>query len=357
MNIKTLRVRLKDRHAPLLNQMARDVNLVWNYINELSSRSIKERGKWLSAYDLTAYTKGSSKLLSLNSQTIQAISEEYVPRRKKAKKARLNWRKSGGVRRSLGWIPVKGQSVEYQNGQLFYKGQKRYFKIWDSYGLGKYKFRQGSFSEDSRGRWYFNIAVEVPEETSIAKGQVGIDLGLKDTAVCSDGTRLEAGRFYRDLEEKLAVAQRANKKQRVKAIHAKIKNRRKDAIHKFSRQIVNSNALIVVGNVSSSKLAKTRMAKSVYDAGWHMLKTQLDYKCAYAGGVFIEVNEANTTQTCSNCGCKPPSRPKGIAGLGIREWTCDECGAHHDRDENSGKNILALGNERLVGGIPFQMAS
>lgn len=350
MHIKTLRVRLKDRHAPLLRQMARDVNLVWNYINELSSRSIKERGAWLSAYDLTAYTKGSSKLLSINSQTVQAISEEYVPRRKKAKKSRLNWRKSGGVRRSLGWIPVKGLTTRYQNGQIVYGGH--HFKMWDSYGLSKYKFRQGSFSEDSRGRWYFNIAVEVPEETSTAKGQVGIDLGLEETAVCSDGTRLEAGRFYRGLEEKLAVAQRANKKKRVKAIHAKIKNRRLDSTHKFSRKLANSNALIVVGNVSSSKLAKTRMAKSVYDAGWHMLKTQLDYKCAYAGGVFIEVDEANTTQTCSNCGCKPQSRPKGIAGLGIREWTCDECGAHHDRDENSGKNILALGHERLAVGIP-----
>jgi len=349
MYIKTLRVRIKDRHSPLLNQMAREVNFVWNYTNELSSRSIRERGKFLSAFDIAAYTKGSSKLLGINSQTIQAISEEYITRRKQFKKQQLRWRKSGGVGRSLGWIPVKGQTVRYQNGQIIYGGH--HFKIWDSYALSKYKFRQGSFSEDSRGRWYFNIAVEVPKEKTKATGQVGIDLGLKDTAVCSDGTRLEAGRFYRGLEEKLAVAQRAKKKQRVKAIHANIKNRRKDAIHKFSRKLVDTNALIVVGNVSSSKLAKTRMAKSVYDSGWYMLKTQLDYKCAYAGGVFIEVDEANTTQTCSNCGCKPPSRPKGIAGLGIREWTCDACGAHHDRDENSGKNILALGHERLAVGI------
>ncbi|MGP9552460.1 zinc ribbon domain-containing protein, partial [Halomonas sp. AOP42-D1-22] len=71
-------------------------------------------------------------------------------------------------------------------------------------------------------------------------------------------------------------------------------------------------------NVKSSSLAKTNMAKSVLDAGWYMLKTMLDYKCAHAGIVFKEVNESYTTQTCSNCGALPDSRPRGIAGLGIR---------------------------------------
>jgi IS605 OrfB family transposase len=350
MPVKTLKVRLKDRHATVLSRMAREVNFVWNYLNELSSRSIRERGVFLSGYDLDAYTKGASRELGINSQTVQAISAEYTVRRKQFRKARLSWRKSGGVRRSLGWIPVKGQTVRYQNGQIVYNGH--HFKLWDSYGLSKYKFRQGNFSEDSRGRWYFNIAVEFEAEKSKATGETGIDLGLKDTAVGSDGTRLEAGRFYRGLEDKLAVAQRANKKHLVKSIHAKMKNKRNDATHKYTRSMVNENALIVVGNVSSSTLAKTRMAKSVYDAGWYMVKTQLDYKCAHAGGVFIEVSESNTTQTCSCCGSLSPNSPKGRAGLGIREWTCDSCGEHHDRDINAARNILALGRERLAVGIP-----
>ena len=180
---------------------------------------------------------------------------------------------------------------------------------------------------------------------------MGIDLGLKTTATCSDGTELEASCFYRGLEEKLATAQRANNKKHVKTIHAKIANRRKDSLHKFSRKLVNRCGLIVVGNVSSLKLVKTKMAKSVLDAGWGQLKTMLDYKCAHAGIVFKAVNEAYTTQTCSSCGLRPNSRPKGIAGLGIREWTC-ECGVTHDRDVNAAKNILALGHERLAVGIP-----
>lgn len=88
---------------------------------------------------------GASRVgLQINSQTVQAITEEYVVRRKQFKKSRLAWRKGGGVRRSLGWVPVKGQTVRYQNGQIVYTDH--HFKIWDSYGLSRYKFKSGSFS-------------------------------------------------------------------------------------------------------------------------------------------------------------------------------------------------------------------
>lgn len=122
----------------------------------------------------------------------------------------------------------------------------------------------GSFSQDSRGRWYFNIVVEAAQIASQATGQVGIDLGLKEVATCSNGLKLESKQFYR----------------------------RADAIHKFTTQLVREHSFIVVGNVNSSQLAKTKMAKSVLDAGWYILKTQLDYKSKAMQGVFIEVNES-----------------------------------------------------------------
>ena len=347
---KTLKVRVRDKHAPLLRQMARSVNFVWNYMNELSHRSIRERGVFLSAFDMHPYTKGAGKQLGLHSQTLQAVAAEYVTRRKQFKKARLNWRKSGGVRRSLGWIPVNSGAASWKNGQVFHNGH--HFKVWDSYGLGQYKFRSASFNEDARGRWYFNLVVEVETTQSAGQQAIGIDLGLTDVATCSDGSKLENARFYRDLEPALAIAQRAGKKARVRAIHAKIANRRKNALHQFSRALVERCGTIIVGDVSSQTLVKTSMAKSVLDAGWGQLKTMLDYKCAHAGIVFKVVNEAYTTQTCSCCGALPDSRPKGIAGLGIREWTC-ECGATHDRDVNAARNILALGHERPVVGIPL----
>ena len=93
------------------------------------------------------------------------------------------------------------------------------------------------------------------------------------------------------------------------------------------------------------------MAKSVLDAGWYILKTQLDYKSKAMQAVFIEVNESYTTQACSCCGSISANSPKGRAGLRIREWSCPECGALHDRDINAAKNILALGHERLAAGI------
>ena len=149
------------------------------------------------------------------------------------------------------------------------------------------------------------------------------------------------------------MAQRANNKQRVKAINAKIRNRRKDSLHKYSRKVVNDNAAIFVGNVKSLGLVKTKHAKSVLDAGWGSLKTMLEYKCDHANVVYIEINEAYTTQTCSCCGAITANSPKGRAGLRIREWTCVECGSIHVRDVNAARNILALGHERLAVGIPF----
>jgi IS605 OrfB family transposase len=113
---------------------------------------------------------------------------------------------------------------------------------------------------------------------------------------------------------------------------------------------VKENAYIAVGNVSSSKLAKTKMAKSVLDAGWSMFRTMLSYKCANAGALFEEVNESYSTQTCSCCGSI--SGPKGLNGLGIREWTCMVCETHHERDVNSACVILARGHAGLVEGIP-----
>ncbi len=325
---KTLKLRVKDKHGYKLDQKAKAVNFVWNYINDLSTRSIREKSRFLSAYDLHPYTKGAGKELGLHSQTLQCIASEYVTRRKQFKKAKLNWRKSGGSRRSLGWIPVNTGQAQWKNGQVFHNGD--YFGVWDSYGLSQYQFRTASFSEDAKGRWYFNVVVEVEVKPSAGTAAVGIDLGCKEAATDSHGQGV-LGREYRKLEAKLGIAQRAENKRRVKAIHAKIRNRRQDTLHKYSRKLVNENAAIFVGNVSSKGLAKTKMAKSVLDAGWFSLKTMLEYKCDHAGIVFEEINEAYSTQTCSCCGTIPDSSPKGRTGLRIREWTCSECGAEHDR--------------------------
>jgi IS605 OrfB family transposase len=172
---------------------------------------------------------------------------------------------------------------------------------------------------------------------------VGIDLGLKTLATTSDGKKYDNTRITNKYAEKLAKAQRANNKKQTRNIHAKIKNVRSDYLHKLSSELIKSNSIIFVGDVNSAKLGKTRMAKSVYDASWATLREMLRYKASRHGVQYRVINESFTSQTCSACGSLPSSRPKGIAGLGIRDWVCSDCGASHDRDVNAAKNILGIG--------------
>ncbi len=357
---KTLKVRVKNRHTAVLRRMAFECNQVWNEVNavtdELGWIPIPEIG-WmsgggLSAFDLQKELKGirARRGFIIGSATFQEIIAAHAKARRQFKKHKLRWRVSGGSKRSLGWVPFKIGAAKWDSGQVKFCGLK--FGVFDSYGLKDYMFRSGSFSEDARGRWYFNVVVHYTATKSTSRTAIGIDLGLKDTATCSDGVRLERNERYREMEGKLAIAQRARNKTRVKAIHAKIKNRRADDNHKFSTRLVREHGAIFVGDVSSSKLAKTKMAKSVLDAGWFQLKTQLKYKAIARSVVFEEINEAYSTQTCSSCGVIPDSSPKGRAGLGVRHWICS-CGEEHDRDINAALNILAAGGcSRLAGGIP-----
>lgn len=359
--VKTLKLRIKDKHAKALLAMARDVNTVWNFCNETQYRSLcrytNKPQLWLSGFDLQKLTSGFSKCegVRIGSTTVQVVCEEFATRLRQFKKQRLNWRVSDkkSPKYSLGWIPFKAKALTYKNGQVRFKGIS--LGLWDSYGLSKFEFRAGSFNEDSRGRWYLNIVIKCQTEdkpVQYGASAIGIDLGLKTMVTDSNGQKFEPKQWYRESEAALGIAQRAHKKKRVKAIHAKIANQRKDAIHKETARLVKEHAIIFVGNVNAKALAKTRMAKSVHDAAWTTFRTQLKYKAMRQCVVFEEINEAYSTQTCSCCGIKPASSPKGRAGLGIREWTCSECGAVHDRDTNAAKNILAAGLRRLAEGIP-----
>ena len=358
--MKTLKLRIKDKHATQLNILAGSVNFVWNYVNELSFKHLKRTGQFFSAYDLATYTKGAGEYLNLHSQTLQAVTETHAKARKQFKKAKLNWRTNNlkAKRSSLGWIPFKKTAIKHistrQSGKKclkstlqfsLAKGKKLTIDLWDSYNLALYTINTCELVQDNRGHWYVCVTVKEFPKTACGTGQVGIDLGCKDSAVNSDGDKLQT-KVTHQYAEKLAIAQRAKNKKRVKAIHAKIKNTRQDLIHKFTSKLVKANSLIVVGKIKSTSFTKGKLAKSVYDAGWFEIKRQLDYKCANAGCHYIEVNEAYTTQTCSCCGSRQDS-PKGRSALGIRVWFCRSCKTTHNRDVNGAKNILAVGLGRL----------
>lgn len=345
---KTLKLRVKDKHAAVLGQMAREVNTVWNFANETSQRAIREKSKFMSGYDLGKYTAGYCKCdgVLIGAGMVQAVGETYAIKRKAAKRARLSWRVSNpkSPKYSLGWVPFKGAEIRYKGGQVVLAGHR--FSLWDSFGLADYELRAGAFSQDARGRWYLNVAVKVKETSPSGTAAVGVDLGLKTAVTVSTGQKIE-GRLFRAAEKKLATAQRAGKKRQARTLHAKVKNQRKDLLHKFSTQLVRENAAIFVGDVSGAKLIKTTMAKSVHDAGWSAFRAMLEYKCRQADIVYAVVDEAYTTQTCNACGVI--AGPKGRAGLNKRVWGC-ECGAVHDRDVNAALNIRARGLASLEAG-------
>jgi len=226
--------------------------------------------------------------------------------------------------------------VKVEADTITYNGHT--FKFWLSRPITS-KVRFGSFCQDSKGHWFVNLVVEYFEIVRPKTGNaVGVDLGLKTLATLSDGVEFNRENLTKKFENQLAMAQRVRKKKRVTAIHAKIKNKRKDWNHKATTAIVSEYDKVVVGNVSSSKLIKTRMAKSVSDAGWSDFKQMLAYKAIKLGVEMKEVNESFSTVTCSCCGNR--TGPKGEAGLRVREWICSSCGTVHYRDVNAAMNIL-----------------
>ncbi|MBV6324734.1 RNA-guided endonuclease InsQ/TnpB family protein [Duganella violaceipulchra] len=341
------RYRVKSQTG-LLNQQSRTVNFVWNYCNERQKDALRFNRRWHTGFDLIKLTTGCSKELGLHSGTVNDVCQQYAKSRAQSHRPYLRYR----GRKSLGWVPLKGRELKREGNAFRFAGNT--FRVFYSRPLPEGKILDGTnFSRDRRGNWFLNITLEVVEPPArVPVCAIGIDFGLKDFATLSNGDKIASPQIYREAEATLAMAQRACKRRRVKAIHAKIANRRHDFLHKLSIRLVRDFDYIVVGNIHAAALAKTSMAKSVLDAGWSSLRNQLAYKAVKHGAWFEEVDERFTTQICSNCGAMPDSRPKGIADLGVRAWRCSDCGAEHDRDLNAALNILRRGRATLAAGIP-----
>ena len=343
--VKTFSFRIKDSTShKYLHAMARAVNYVWNYCNDIQKKAARSNRRWVNWVMLNNLTSGCSKELRLHSQTIQAIGECYATSLKEAKsptgKKKRFLRFRG--RRSQGWIPFKASGIKLRGDSAVYQGRR--FKFWKTRDIPP-TIKNGNFSCDSRGRWYLNLVCEYEETIVSNEGNVGIDLGLKSLATLSTGKKYDAQKFFRKYERKLAHHQRCNNSRQVQTIHAKIANSRKDFNHKVSHELTRDFNKIFVGDVGSLGLLKTKLAKSVSDASWGQLRTFIEYKAIARGGTYYVVDENNTTRTCSACGCL--TGPSGLAGLRVREWQCKECGTVHDRDTNSAINIEQRGLSTL----------
>ena len=363
---RTLRLKVKENSYAWLNAAATEVNQVWNWGAEVSAKAGRPctgDAKWLTGFDLNNLSSGASPYFhKIGADTIQRVNGEYALKRKAAGRLRLRWRKSRGSARALGWVPFKAQSLKRKGRALRFRG--KHFRVFEWQRLEGVTWKQGCFAEDAMGDWWLCLPYALRIEESVAPlEKVGIDLGLKDIAVTSDGMRCEKGLFYRGIEKKIAQAQRRGHKRQAKRLHRTAANRRRVALHRFSRQIVENYQKIVVGDVSSTQLVKTRMAKSVLDSGWGMLKTMLQYKGQQAGRIVQIASERYTSSSCSSCGSL--SGPRGVNGLPVRLWVCCDCGESHDRDINAAKNILRraelsaslCGNESSALRVPPSRAS
>ena len=345
--IITYKFRVKDATSrKALERHAIACNQVWNFCvatqREAQSRRIAGRNcRWPSAIDLGNLVTGCAADLGIHSDTTNQICRQFVRSRDQHRKC-PRFRASFGGKRALGWMPFVARCIRVDGDGVIYL--KRRFRFWKSREIAG-ALKSSAFVQDARGRWYVTFHCEVADDLPTGTGVIGIDLGLKELATLSDGEKVPALRHYRQYEAVLGIAQRAGNKRRVRAIHAKIANARRHHLHEQSTRIARGNRLIVVGDVSASKLAKTTMAKSVLDAGWASFRHMLRYKAARRQAVYVDVSERYSSQTCSSCGFLPPERPIGIAGLGIRSWVCSGCGASHDRDVNAAMNILRVGLE------------
>lgn len=341
--ILTYRYRVKDKtSAKHLRRMAGAVNFAWNHCCAIQREAQRRQARWPSRFDLVRLMTGASAELGVHSDTLGAIARQFADSRRAARHCPI-WRSR--KRGTLGWVPFNAPRafrIDEVTGSVVVLGRK--YRLWFSRSIPTTaKIKTACFAEDSRGRWYFNVQIEVAEAFTKTGATVAIDLGLKDLATLSDGRKINTPAFYRMHEARLGLAQKRGQKLRAAALHAKVKNCRKHFLHEHSTRIVREHARVIVGDLNAAGLAQTRMAKSVLDAGWSTFRTMLQYKCLGAGAAFEIVSERLSTQTCSECGAL--GGPKGIAGLGMRQWSCEHCGASHDRDVNAARNLLA-GAER-----------
>ncbi|MCW3990587.1 MAG: transposase [Candidatus Bathyarchaeota archaeon] len=361
MHRRTFRYRLYPSKAQtkVLDEHLELCRNAYNQLLDHCKQQYKENGKTPTQFDLNNLLINLKQMRPefsrIHSQVLQNISKRirdaytgFYARRRAGLKAGLPRFKKYGRYKSVTY-PQSGFKIEGNKLNLSKIGNIR---IRQHRELPE-KIKTLMVKRMPSGRWYacFSCVVEAqPREKPFE--DVGIDVGLNNYAMLSDGTRIENPRLYRNEEKRLGLLQRRSSKKergslnwvkaktRVARLHERIQNRRTDFLHKESRKIADNYETVYFEDLKIGNMVRNHhLAKSISDAGWGRFIRMIAYKEEESGGQLIQVNPRGTTQMCSRCGEAVPK------DLSQRIHRCPGCGLVMDRDHNAALNILARGRE------------
>ncbi len=349
-----------------LYHMAGARRFVYNWALKRRKSYYAEHGKGISAKQLSSeltalktqpdtlwLKEADSQLLQQALKDVERAFRNFFANRARFPKA-FRSRKAGHFSFR---IP---QRVRIENGKV-YVPKVGWVRVRQS-REAKGNTKSATFRRDALGHWYVSLTTEfeIPDVDSMPApvNPVGVDLGLKDLFVLSDGTRVKAPRFARKAGRKLRRAQkdlsrkkrgshrREKAKRRVARVHRKVANQRSDFLHKLTINLTREYDCICIEDLNNRALARTKLSYSILDASFGEFRRQVQYKTTWNLKQCVEVDRFfPSTKLCSECGVVNPN----ALTLSDRTWLCD-CGTQHDRDLNASRNILAEGLRLLAAG-------